>query len=166
MKTHISEFCYKTGRILFGVFLGLVVLQLIGYWAGIRPVAVVSGSMEPTIKTGSICWVDFDTGKEALQTGDILAFQRSDGKMVLHRIAGFTEDGIITKGDGNEHEDAGVTTYSQIRGKALFSLPYIGWLFMENSRQIVWSLLTGSLILLVLKKDKNENKNFNHSIRK
>ena len=68
MKTHISEFCYKTGRILFGVFLGLVVLQLIGYWAGIRPVAVVSGSMEPTIKTGSICWVDFDTGKEALQT--------------------------------------------------------------------------------------------------
>ena len=86
MKTHISEFCYKTGRILFGVFLGLVVLQLIGYWAGIRPVAVVSGSMEPTIKTGSICWVDFDTGKEALQTGDILAFQRSDGKMVLHRI--------------------------------------------------------------------------------
>ena len=50
MKTHISEFCYKTGRILFGVFLGLVVLQLIGYWAGIRPVAVVSGSMEPVSK--------------------------------------------------------------------------------------------------------------------
>ncbi|MGN0399024.1 MAG: signal peptidase I [Blautia sp.] len=160
MKKYISEFCYKAGRILFGMFLSLVVINLIGYWAGIRPVAVVSGSMEPAIKTGSICWVNFHIEKEALRTGDILAFQRSDGKMVLHRIAGFTEDGIITKGDGNEHEDAGVTTYSQIRGKAIFSLPYIGWFFMGNSRQIAWILLAGSLILLALENNKNRNKNF------
>ena len=40
------------------VLAAVVILTAMAVMAGIRPVVIVSGSMEPEIPTGSLCFVD------------------------------------------------------------------------------------------------------------
>ncbi len=147
MRQRFEKMLYLSGSILFQMLLIGLVINLAGCIAGIKPVAVKSGSMEPAVKTGSICWVNFKADKSKIGTGDIVAFERGDGQLVLHRIVRCTKKGFITKGDANETQDVGVVRWDQIKGKQLFGLPYIGFLFLRTEKQMVISLLIGSLIL-------------------
>ena len=61
-----------------------------------------------------------------------------------------SKKGFITKGDANETQDIGVVRWDQIKGKQLFGLPYIGFLFLRTEKQMAVSLLIGSLILFSL----------------
>ena len=108
MRQRFEKMLYLSGSILFQILLIGLVINLAGCVAGIKPVAVKSGSMEPAVKTGSICWVNFKADKSKLGTGDIVAFERGDGQLVLHRIVRCTKKGFITKGDANETQDIGV----------------------------------------------------------
>lgn len=68
---------------------------------GIGFANVVSGSMEPVLKKGTLLLV---RKKADAETGDIVVYQ-SEGNLIVHRII-FTEgDQVITKGDANETED-------------------------------------------------------------
>lgn len=87
-----------------------------------------------------------------LQQGDILAFERNDGELVLHRILRRTEAGIVTKGDANSVPDAALVRVHQIKGKVLFSVPYVGKAFMKNAEEFAVFFLTGSVILFILLK--------------
>lgn len=150
MRQRFEKMLYLSGSILFQILLIGLVINLAGCVAGIKPVAVKSGSMEPAVKTGSICWVNFKADKSKLGTGDIVAFERGEGQLVLHRIVQCTKKGFITKGDANETQDIGVVRWDQIKGKQLFGLPYIGFLFLRTEKQMAVSLLIGSLILFSL----------------
>ena len=77
--------------------------------AGIRPYVVLSGSMEPVIRTGSLCFVYRRADYEDICTGDIIAFHVQGGNLVTHRVIAVTEEGLETKGDANELSD-GITT--------------------------------------------------------
>lgn len=147
MKQIVEKMLYLSGSILFRVLLIGLFINLIGSIAGIKPVAVKSGSMEPAIQTGSICWINFNADKKKLETGDIVAFERGDGQLVLHRIVKCSKKGLITKGDANETEDLGTVRWNQVKGKQLFGLPYIGYFFLRTEKQMVISLLAGSLVL-------------------
>ena len=82
MRQRFEKMLYLSGSILFQILLIGLVINLAGCVAGIKPVAVKSGSMEPAVKTGSICWVNFKADKSKLGTGDIVAFERGDGQLV------------------------------------------------------------------------------------
>ena len=88
---------------------------------------IQSGSMEPTIKTGSVA-VDkkFDDYKEQ----DIITFKRAE-KIITHRITKIVEQNgenlYQTKGDANNGEDLILVRKNDVLGKVLFAIPFLGY---------------------------------------
>lgn len=114
-------------NILFTLALLLVLALAVPMIAGIRPYVVLSGSMEPVIHTGSLCYINRNVESADIVTGDIIAFN-IDNTTVVHRVIGFDEDGrFITKGDNNEVEDLSPVELSNLVGKEVVSIPYMGY---------------------------------------
>lgn len=103
-------------------------LLLVPLLWGIRPYAVLSGSMEPAISTGGIVFVN--TRADTLGTGDVITYHL--GQMnVTHRVKEVLPDGRYeTMGDANDFPDAEYVSRDQILGKVLLSIPYMGYIIM------------------------------------
>lgn len=90
-------------------------------------IIILSGSMEPTIGTGSV----LISKKQAdYSEGDVITFRKMEDEIITHRIIKRLEDGTTfkTKGDANEDEDIFVTQKNSIIGRAMFTIPYFGYL--------------------------------------
>lgn len=87
------------------------------YLFGYKPVLVLTGSMEPTMKVNGVAIVKQATYDE-VQEGDIIMFEIND-KMITHRIVNKTEEGITTKGDNNNTEDAYLLTDENVKAKVV-----------------------------------------------
>jgi signal peptidase I len=92
---------------------------------------VLTGSMTPEIAVGSVVVVQpVDPG--TLRVGDVVTYQKTAGKddYVTHRITTIdtTTEPITlrTKGDANRGEDLQPVPVTAVRGKVLFSVPYLG----------------------------------------
>ena len=109
--------------VLFVLILGLLVIQMFG----IKPYIVMSGSMEPTIHTGSVCFVNTSADYSDIKKGDIIAFQAAENMLVTHRAVAVSDAGIETKGDANKVSDGISTTKDNFIGRTVFSLPYVGY---------------------------------------
>ncbi len=105
----------------------IMVLVLALYLLGIKPTIVTSGSMTPTIPIGSICFINTKEPLTNIEKEDIIVYQIPKQK-VIHRVIGIKEEGIITKGDSNEHVDSLIITEDVYYGKYLFLVPYVGYL--------------------------------------
>ena len=116
---HLAEWCLIAAA---GV---LVILMLFG----IHPYAVKTGSMEPTITIGSVCFVNQRTTFEEIHEGDIIVFSVNE-MIVTHRAVCVNQEGITTKGDANNIEDAIKITRESYIGKTIFWLPYLGRFFL------------------------------------
>ncbi|MBR3696831.1 MAG: signal peptidase I [Clostridia bacterium] len=94
---------------------------------GFKPFIVLSGSMEPTIKTGDIVIIK-NCDKDKLKTGDIIAY-KSGKSIITHRIDSvIEEDGekkFITKGDNNNAEDKNPVSISSVEGIFIRRIPKI-----------------------------------------
>ncbi|MFA5962284.1 MAG: signal peptidase I [Parcubacteria group bacterium] len=117
--------------ILFGlVVLGaLVVFSSVPFAGNYKAFIVMSGSMEPTIHTGSIVFV---RPEKAYAVGDIVTRRFADSDLtVTHRIFSQKEvDGQVifdTKGDANDGEDNATVTSADIIGKEITAVPYVGY---------------------------------------
>lgn len=134
-----KEFCMKAVRWLMHVLeygllsigIGMIFLTFVG----IVPYIVLSGSMEPSISTGSIVLVD--TTEKDYRIGDIISYKIED-QIVTHRIVKMENGVYKTKGDSNEIEDSVSLNISQIIGKVKVSIPKLGYLISHlKSKQIV-----------------------------
>jgi signal peptidase len=87
---------------------------------------VLSGSMEPAIKTGGIVMVK---PASEYQTGDIITYQygRHARDLTTHRIIEQQGNEFITKGDNNNAADIQPVEKEQILGKVLLTVPYVGY---------------------------------------
>lgn len=90
----------------------------------VTPRVVISGSMEPLIKTGSMAW--FNDRDTDVKVNDIVAYRLAENTYVTHRVIDAQDGYYITKGDANETEDLAPVTQEQIAGTYLFSIPYAG----------------------------------------
>lgn len=114
---------------------------------GIKLLVVKSGSMEPTIKTGSLV---IDKHSSNYIVGDIITFKNRDKPLetTTHRIVG--EDNqedvklFTTQGDANNSSDSEKITQDQIIGKVFFKIPFFGYV-VAFSRT-----LPGLIILIVI----------------
>ena len=113
-----------TENTLFSAAILIMVCSLICQIAGLKPVVVMSGSMEPAIRTGSLAFID--TSDREVFKGDVISFHAGN-MMVTHRVIEVTENGYRTKGDNNEAADVGTVKDSSIEGKILFSIPGAGY---------------------------------------
>lgn len=128
--------------VLLGVF---VVFSFVPFPGNYKIFTVQSGSMEPTIKTGSLIFVRPEAD---YNVGDIVTRRTTDPKVTItHRIVSREElNGQIafeTKGDANNAPDGEKFTKDGIIGKEVFKLPYVGY-------PVGYAKTTPGLILLII----------------
>lgn len=140
------------------IFIFISFLFVITVWGGIRPLTVMSGSMEPSIKTGSVAIIETNlTEFKDIKKGDIITFDIG-GSLVTHRAVDITKDGVYTKGDANNAKDPWIVTSDMYYGKELFSVPYIGYLIVFIRHHIVVTVLVIAAVLLTAKIIKERRK--------
>ena len=97
--------------------------------AGLEPYAVATGSMEPSIPTGSLVYAQ-DVDPASLQAGDVITFStaRQPGVPVTHRVVSNdpVDREIVTQGDANASADPDPVPYAGVRGKVALSVPVLG----------------------------------------
>lgn len=153
--------------IVYPVILIYLLLSVAPFLFGIRPYIVLSASMEPTIMTGALGYID-TKDCEDVSTGDIVAFTMGDEITVLHRIVGENEDGTYTtKGDNNENEDFTSLHPSQIVGTVIYSIPKLGyiasWLQTKQGIIVAVGLVIIGLISSWFEDRSDEKKNNQNS---
>jgi signal peptidase I len=117
---------------LIAVLVGTSAINIPG---GIKFYTVQSGSMEPSIHTGSIV---VSKPSDKYNKGDIITFKGAKDKLAqipkyttTHRIYEVTtKDGkeeYVTKGDANNVPDATSASKDLVLGKTIFSIPLLGY---------------------------------------
>ena len=128
----------RAGRLFFTVFgiMGLLLLLLPGI--GISADVVLSGSMEPEIRTGGLVFTD--TGRRNPVPGDIITYQIHNSR-ITHRVVRKEGTFLITKGDANDAEDLVPVSPEQVLGTVVFTVPFLGYLITFMKRKTICAIL-------------------------
>lgn len=144
--------------IIFGVVLALGINQglALALATDMPIVAVESNSMIPAFSKGDML-ILMGVPQDQLAVEDIIVFDPpSGGTPIVHRIVAINNDGTFqTKGDANSgqlfYEKS--ISLSQIHGKIVMILPYIGWIKIGMTEyllpNILWLLLGAAIFGLV-----------------
>ena len=135
-----------------------------GYGAAV----VLSGSMEPTIMTDDLIFVE---AQESYEVGDIVVYQ--SGKMlIVHRIVAMDEESVVTRGDANNVDDEPVPP-SFIKGEVIGWVSGLGTVVRIIKTPVVSLMLIICALLLVelpyirkKKKDTDELEKIKAEIRR
>ena len=115
---------------------------------GIQPYVVESGSMQPDIPTGSLCFINKKAKYEDMKFGDIIAFKINSNAFATHRIVSITNEGFETKGDANNVIDNIITTKDNYIGQNIFSIPYVGlWVLVIQTTR--GKIILGTIIIVL-----------------
>ena len=125
--------------------------QLFGY----QFKTVLSGSMEPGIKTGSIIGVKLAEDKTEFKEGDVITFQAEEDILITHRITEVVKNGdsvlYRTKGDNNNAEDMNAVLPDNVVAVYTdFTVPYVGYFinFAQSKNGALLLLIPGFLLLI------------------
>lgn len=126
------------------VVIALLLPMVLGY----KLVGIETGSMEPVLHVGSLCFV-----KEAsiIHENDIVTYYTGDDNDVLvtHRVIGVNMDGTYElKGDNSNMVDLNKVTDENIMGVTRYNVPYGGY-FIKYISTVSGKVIT-SIFLLVL----------------
>jgi signal peptidase len=138
----------RTWTVLNWLVIGIAVMLLVAALAvytvprllGWQGVIVLTGSMEPALKTGGLVFVEPVEAKD-VRPGDIISFTDSRGKTVTHRAIAIVEtmQGRVftTQGDSNEQPDFETVPATALKGKVRYHVPHVGgwseWLREGNN---------------------------------
>ncbi len=132
----------------------LVGLKIFGF----QIYTVLSGSMEPTYKVGSVIYVK-EVDPDKLKVKDPITFKISEDTIATHRIIDIVEDenekGVYkfqTQGDANENPDQGLVPKENVLGKPVFTIPYLGYFaeFIQNPAGLCITLGIGTALTIVV----------------
>ncbi len=135
-------------RSLVSVMLVALLLVLFSHLMGWRFEAVLSGSMDPTLKTGGLIVLS-PMESDAIQPGDIIGFHHpaNPDTLIVHRVTQIepgNPGSFQTKGDANTFHDAYPVPEGNVVGKVRLHLPWAGHFAMFAQER--WGLL----LLLVI----------------
>lgn len=135
-------------NLIFIAAIIILVVCMICFSLHIRPAVVMSGSMEPSIKTGSLILIN--TTDKDINEGDIIAFHSGKAE-VAHRVVEITPEGYVTKGDANETRDFSTVSANMVIGKIPFWIPALGYVIRWFSAPAgIITVVTAFLCLLLL----------------
>lgn len=150
----VKTIAKTTGNILFYALITCIFAAVIASALGIKPYITMSGSMEPAIHTGSVCFVNTNVSYDEIHTGDIIAYRSETGGLVTHRVIDISDAGMETKGDANDVSDGISTTRDNFYGKNILTIPYIGYaikhLQTPAGMSIAGVILVTCIVLAVL----------------
>lgn len=138
---------------VFGAAAG-VVLSLTGPLAfGARPYTVMSGSMEPAIRTGDVVVVESVRPTE-VSVGEVVTFADPSGadRLITHRLRarriGSGKALFVTKGDANNSDERWRVPADGRIGRVVYRLPKLGYVAFAASTPFGRLLVVVSVILL------------------
>lgn len=119
-----------------------------------KVMTVLSGSMKPTIKEGSVIVV---LESESYKEGDVITFKsgRDAGIPTTHRIENVKVEGgevvYITKGDANPVVDISETGESDVIGKVIFNISYLGYVveFTKTPLGFVIIIIIPAVVIII-----------------
>lgn len=119
--------------LVFLLVIGSVIaFSMLPLRGNVKILAVTSGSMEKAIHVGSVVII---RPSSSYQVGDIINFVTPDGKSdkdtTTHRIYQISNEGgsdtYTTKGDANSSPDMRTISGQAIKGRVIFTLPWVGY---------------------------------------
>lgn len=135
--------------VLWIVLAGFIALVGLARVTPFEALVVRSGSMAPTIVTGSIVVVD--RGARSPAVGAVASFREPDGTVVTHRVVGIVAGRFVTRGDANHSDDPLQRPASSVYGTAVLTVPWAGYVVHALQQPAAFLLLLlGSGGLLVL----------------
>jgi signal peptidase len=140
---------------LLGV--AMTVVTVLAAQTGLRPLVVRSGSMEPTIRTGSMVLVR-DVPASAIRPGDVVAVERPDRTRVTHRVVTVEHRGatasLVLRGDANTDPDPEPVVVVHA-GRLVATAPLLGRVggFLASAKGgFVLGWLVAAVVLAVLRR--------------
>jgi len=146
----------KAKKISYWVALGFLLVVLVFVLFPLLPIdnnyslkMVLSGSMSPAIKTGSVVAVK---PASSYSVGDVITFKKGQGEenILTHRIIGQTEQGFITQGDANNVADTNQVRKEAILGKVVLAVPYAAYVanFACSKFGLILLILIPALLII------------------
>ena len=121
-----------------------------------RPLVVLSGSMEPALRTGDVSVVRSIAPLDA-RPGDIVTFRDPDNaeRLITHRVRAMHVQGdavvFRTRGDANNVSERWRVPATGEIGRVIYRIPKLGWaLAYARSKGLFVLLLGGALALLLV----------------
>ncbi len=144
----------KAKKIILDIFTSFIILlSLFLLTIGLLPkftsydaYYVISDSMTPAIKKGDLVFTK-EVEFEEVEVDDVLTFTKDgSGRWFSHRVVKINEAGksFRTKGDNNNAEDPGYTSFENVVGRVEKKMPLVG--FVPMALSTVW----GKIILVVI----------------
>lgn len=147
----VKTICNILSTLLLVALVLLAGVVLVPRVMGYQEMAVLSGSMEPNIHVGSVVFVDDDIDPATLEAGDVVTYYMNEDTFVTHRVQSIdtASQTLVTKGDNNNTDDGDIS-FSQVFGKAVFWLPYLGFLTIYMKTPIGIMAITVAIVLIIL----------------
>lgn len=125
----------------------IVVPMLMGY----KEMAVLSGSMEPNMKVGSLVYVKPGVNPAELKEGDVVTYYMDAETFVTHRVISIDTDAhtLVTKGDNNNVDDGDIS-FDRIYGMAAFWIPYLGYITIYARTRVGIMAIIAIIAVIVL----------------
>jgi len=133
-----------------------VILIAIPRALGAIPLTVLTQSMEPILPPGTLI-VDQPVTASDVHLGDVVTYQIASGKpdVITHRVVRIAmsstgEETFTFKGDNNAFADAKPVIPAQIKGRVVYSVPWIGFvsLWMNGPARAVVVPIGACLLFL------------------
>lgn len=148
-----------------------IIIFIIYFFINYKMYIVVSGSMEPTLKTNELILIKKTNNTTTFSEGEIISFFDESFEIpITHRIIKIENNLIYTKGDYNNIVDFTPIKENQIIGKLVWHSYYLGLLYVKYKYEL---LILGILAIIVLnlllynkdnKKSKQDKKRNNLEI--
>ena len=151
MVNKLKNIVIRVIYILILIYLFIFIPTIIGK----KPLVVISGSMDPTLKVGGILYYE-EINISDFNKGDILVYQLND-HTISHRIVEKTKNGFITKGDNNMSIDTYEVYNEQVIGRGTnWSIPLLGYYgdFIYNHKYLL-VLAIGIIVIDMYLDDRN-----------
>jgi signal peptidase len=122
---------------------------------GLRPVVVISGSMQPAVDPGDVAVIDPAPGAPRPGGMVLVHDPAAQNQLLLHRVVEVRADGtLITRGDANSSADSTPVPASAIVGRVRFVVPAAGRVAMlahgPRLEDLGWTALTVAAAVVLI----------------
>lgn len=155
-KNPVAAICSALGTLLLIIIVVACLPLTVPKFFGYEMYTVISGSMEPSIPTGSLVYIK-DMEPQDVADGDVIAFYggHDSNAIITHRVVKnrVVMGEFVTKGDANEKEDMNPIPYMNFLGRVELSIPVVGELaqmLTSMEGKIAAGTLIGVAVILQL----------------
>ena len=124
-------------------------------WAAVAPPSLGGGmtfgavdgsSMEPALHAGDLVVL---RPRPSYRAGDVVAYRGPGGRLIIHRVVGETDGGLLVRGDANAVADGAQPRAGEVVGRLWLKVPDAGRL-VAPLRPPLFPLACAALALLLV----------------